>query len=139
MDYTLRLDCEVMSSLYTIIKYSHMTMAVLSISGFVLRFICKQWQPHLLERKLVRVLPHIIDTLLLIFAIWLSIIISQYPFTHSWLTAKVIGLLVYIVLGTMALKRCSTKPGQIVSFIAALVVFSWIASVALSHQAIGFL
>lgn len=125
-----------MNSLYVFAKHSHMTLALLSISGFILRFVWKQWFPSMFEQKLVRVLPHIIDTLLLAFAIWLT---TMVPFTHAWLGAKVIGLLVYIIFGMMALKRCASKPCQYLSFVAAVTVFAWIASVALSHRPMGFL
>ncbi|MBE9548099.1 MAG: SirB2 family protein [Proteobacteria bacterium] len=125
-----------MDSLYAIAKHSHMTLALLSIFGFILRFIWKQWFPRLLEKKLVRILPHIVDTLLLVFAIWLT---TMVPFTHAWLGAKVIGLVVYIVFGMMALKRCTSKTGQYLSFVVAVTVFAWIASVAMSHQPMGFL
>ncbi len=125
-----------MESLYPIIKHSHMTLALLSILGFILRFIWKQYSPQLLEKKWVRVLPHIIDTLLLVFGLWLLIIV---PFSHAWLGAKLIGLVVYIIFGMLALKRCTTRSCQYLSFVAAITVFTWIASVAISRQALGFL
>jgi hypothetical protein len=58
-----------------------------------------------LQQPLVRVLPHIVDTVLLASAIAMAVISAQYPFAAGWLTAKLIGLLIYIGCGTMALKR----------------------------------
>jgi len=124
-----------MNSLYPIIKNSHMILALLSIAGFILRFIWKQCCPQLLEKKLVRVLPHIIDTLLLVFGLWLM---TMVPFSHAWLGAKLTGLTVYIIFGMMALKRCSTRRCQYLNFVAAVTVFAWIASVAISRQPLGF-
>ncbi|MCF6262327.1 MAG: SirB2 family protein [Xanthomonadales bacterium] len=125
-----------MESLYPIIKHSHMTLALLSILGFILRFVWKQYRPELLQKKLVRILPHIIDTLLLVFGLWL---LTMVPFSHAWLGAKLIGLVVYIIFGMLALKRCTTRSCQYLSFVVAITVFAWIASVAISHQALGFL
>ena len=65
--------------------------------------------------------------------------IEQYPFAAGWVTAKVIGLVVYILLGTVALKRGKTKSVRILAFIAAIAVYAWIVSVALSKDAAGFL
>lgn len=113
-----------------------MTLALLSILGFILRFVWKQYRPQLLEKKLVRVLPHIIDTFLLVFALWL---LTMVPFSHAWLGAKLIGLVVYIIFGMLALKRCTTKNCQYMSFVAAITVFAWIGSVAISRQPLGFL
>jgi len=124
--------------LYSIIKHTHMTLVFLSISGFILRFIWKQAYPQLFARKWVKVIPHFVDTLLLLFGIGLTLMVSQYPVTHAWLSAKIIGLILYIILGMMALKRCHSKTGQFISFFSAIFVFAWIVSVALSHQALGF-
>jgi threonine/homoserine/homoserine lactone efflux protein len=57
----------------------------------------------------VRVVPHVNDTLLLVAAIGLSIVLQQYPFVHAWVTAKVLGLLAYIGLGMFALRRGRSK------------------------------
>lgn len=128
-----------MESYYPLIKTTHQLLAIISISGFILRFIWKQWWPRLLEKKPVRILPHINDTLLLALGIWLTLMIGQLPNTHAWLAAKIGGLLVYILLGMLALKRCSSLTGQWSAFIAAIVVYAWIVSVAISHQTMGFL
>ena len=61
---------------------------------------------------------------------------GQYPFAQSWLTAKVIALIVYIALGTIALKRGKTKAVRSGALLAAIVTFAYIVSVALTRQAI---
>lgn len=79
------------------------------------------------------------DTLLLTSAILLAMTIRQYPFTSSWLTAKVVGLVVYIVLGTIALKRGSTRAIRVSAWIAAQLVFFYIVAVAVTHTPVPFL
>ena len=65
---------------YEAIKHLHMTFARLSIIGFVLRGVWMMRDSPMLGRRLVRILPHIIDTLLLVTAIALAVMIAQYPF-----------------------------------------------------------
>ena len=87
----------------------------------------------------LRWLSYAIDTVLLTAALMLATIVRQYPFVHAWLTAKVLLLVVYIVLGTFALKRGRTHAVKVVCFFAALSVFAFIVGVARSHDPHGFL
>jgi len=87
-----------------------------------------------LNKKWVKIVPHIVDTILLVTAIALAITISQYPVTHGWLTAKVAALLVYIVLGTIALKRGKTKQTRVLAFAAAILAFAYIVVVAITRN-----
>lgn len=125
--------------MYYGIKHLHMILAVVSILGFALRGVWMMSGSSLLERRLVRVLPHVVDTLLLVTALVLAVMIAQYPFVSGWVTAKVVGLVIYIVLGMVALRRGRTKGIRIAAFFAAIVVFVWIASVAVSKNPAGFL
>ena len=111
-----------------------MTCAGLSLAGFILRGYWMVHQSPRLQHPLTRTLPHIIDTLLLLSAIGLTLILRQYPFTAPWLTAKVSALLLYILLGSLALKRGRSRRVQIIAFYSALAVFGYILSVALSHS-----
>jgi uncharacterized membrane protein SirB2 len=86
-----------------------------------------------------RVLPHIIDSTLLLSAIALAVMIRQYPFEAGWVTAKVFGLIAYILLGTVALKRGKTQGIRLGAFAAALLVYAWIVSVALTKNVAGYL
>lgn len=123
---------------YLAIKYLHMTCAALSGSFFLVRGIWMLRNAAMLQQRWVRIAPHLIDTLLLASALMMAVWSQQYPFAQSWLTAKVIALLVYIVLGTIALKRGKTKPVRVYAFIAALLVFVYIGSVAFTKQALVF-
>ena len=118
-----------------LVKTIHVTCAILTISGFTLRGVWMLRASPLLNNPWVKVLPHIVDTLLLGAGILLAINIHQYPGTHAWLTAKVLGLLAYIVLGSIALKRGGTKTIRVAAWIAATLVFFYIVSVALTRSA----
>ena len=87
-----------------------------------------------LQQRWVRIVPHVIDTILLLSAICLAYMLAQYPFVHAWLTAKVLALVAYIVLGSLALKRGRSKRVRIMALIAAITVFAYIVMVALQHN-----
>lgn len=118
---------------YTALKASHIGIAYLSILLFIIRFALFKFKPTLRSNIILKVLPHIIDTFLLIFAIWLCVMISQYPLTDHWLTAKVIGLIAYIGFGVIAIKQ-----GKVWAFIAALASFAYIFGAAKAHSALSF-
>ena len=69
----------------------------------------------------------------------LATVLRQYPFVHAWLTVKVLLLLVYIVLGSLALKRARTQRARVICYIAALGVYLFIVSVARAHHPLGIL
>ena len=117
-----------------LIKTIHLVSAALSFGGFVLRGFWMLRASPLLAHKLTRTLPHIVDTVLLGSAILLAINIHQYPGVHGWLTAKVLALLAYIVLGSIALKRGRTRTIRITAWLAAMLVFLYIVSVALTRS-----
>jgi len=122
-----------------ILKTIHETTALISISGFVVR---GRWMLNgsaRLQRKWVKVVPHINDSILLITAILLTIRLQQYPFVNNWLTAKLIALLLYIGLGMVALRLGSTLKIRIGAFGAAVLVFAYIAGVAVTRDVwLGF-
>lgn len=119
---------------YLAIKHIHVTCALLSLLLFSLRGIWMLQGSPLLQRRWVKVVPHLIDTLLLGSALVMVFWSGQYPFVQGWLTAKVVALIAYIVLGTIALKRGKTKHVRLAAFIAALAVFAYIVKVALTRQ-----
>ncbi len=123
---------------YLAVKYLHVTCAILSGSFFLLRGFWMLADSPLLQRRWVKALPHVVDTLLLSSALVLVFWSRQYPFVQLWLTAKVLALVVYIVLGTVALKRGKTKGVRAFALLAALAVFAYIVAVALTRQAVVF-
>jgi uncharacterized membrane protein SirB2 len=119
---------------YQTIKYVHMSCAAISLSFFILRFVWMLRGARVLQQRWVRVMPHIIDTILLASALTMVFMSGQIPFQQAWLGAKVLALLVYIVCGSIALKRGKTSQGRALAFVVALVVFAYIVAVALSRQ-----
>jgi uncharacterized membrane protein SirB2 len=124
---------------YLLLKQVHIACAALSITGFAARGILMLRDSPWLNFRLVRIVPHVVDTVLLASAIALVWQSRQYPFAQSWLTAKVIALVVYVLLGTMALKRARGKPARALAFFLALGTALYIVSVALTRNPSGFL
>lgn len=125
--------------MYTGLKHLHMLCAVLSIVGFTVRGVWMLRDSAMLQKKWVKIAPHIIDTILLVTAFSMAFMVSQYPFTADWLTAKLIALIAYIVLGMVALKRGKTKPVRAVAFVLALITFAYILGVARSKDVLFFM
>ena len=124
---------------YLLLKHLHVGCVVLSGSGFFLRGLWMLRESPWLQRAAVKLVPHIVDTVLLGSAIAMAVLSAQYPLQASWLTAKLVGLLVYIGCGTMALKRARSRQQRTGYFAAALIAFAYIVSVALTRNALGFL
>lgn len=125
--------------MYLALKHAHMTFALISGIFFFIRGVWMLVDSPRLTQRWVKILPHINDTLLLGFAVALMIQLGQYPFVHGWLTAKVVALVLYIVAGTIAIKRGKTKTVKVVAFGFALLCYVYMLSVAFNHHPLGAL
>lgn len=125
--------------IYIALKHVHVACVALSGTGFFLRGLWMLQDSPILQRRWVKVVPHVVDTLLLGSALTMAVISAQYPFAQDWLTAKFWGLLAYILCGTMALKRGRSKAQRAVFLVCALLAFAYIVSVALTRQPLGLL
>jgi uncharacterized membrane protein SirB2 len=123
--------------LYVVLKHLHVTCVALSIAGFCLRGLLIMRKSALAGRRWFRVLPHVNDSLLLAAALALAVLIGQYPFVDAWLTAKVFGLIAYIILGALAFQPARPAGVRIGAGIGAVMVFGWIVSVALAKHPLG--
>ncbi|PJX23104.1 regulator SirB [Advenella sp. S44] len=115
---------------YMMVKHSHMTLAVLSLLFFILRAGWAISGSGLLTRPFVRIAPHVIDTLLVACGLYLVFFIGMQPFV----VAKLIGLVLYIVLGTMAIKRAPTARQRAVYAVLAVLTFAYIMGAAIRHS-----
>ena len=124
---------------YLIIKNIHITCAVLSITGFVIRGIWLIRSSAWLQHRWVKRLPHVVDTLLLISALILVYQSAQYPFVQHWLTTKVLLLLLYILLGMLALRWGRTRRIRISAWVLAVMVYLNIVVVAITRSSSGIM
>jgi len=124
--------------MYLALKNLHVLCAVISIIGFVIRGALRIANSAVLQKKWIRIAPHIVDTLLLLSAIGLTMEIHQYPLTTPWLSAKLIGLLVYIGLGLVTLRFAKTQPVRILAYVFAIITFAYIGMVAVAKSPLLF-
>lgn len=120
---------------YALLKAVHVGCVVLSGTGFALRGALALAASPALQRCWVRVLPHVVDTLLLASAIGMAWIARLSPLAHPWLAAKIALLLLYVLLGTIALRRARTWRRRALAYGGALATFGLIVAVALSRSA----
>ncbi len=125
--------------MYAAVKHLHVACVALSGTGLFLRGLLMMANSPLPQRRWLRIVPHVNDSVLLAAAIALMLLTRQYPFVDAWLTAKVLGLVVYIVLGAVALRPGRPRGVRIAAWLAALAVFAYIVSVALTKNPWGLL
>jgi uncharacterized membrane protein SirB2 len=127
-----------MLEFYPQIKFVHILCVALSGSLFFSRGLMMLAGSALTNHAVLRYASYAIDTTLLTAALMLTAILHQYPFVQSWLTAKVLLLVAYIVLGVFALRRGRTRPARLSFFLAALLVYVFIIGVAYMHDPRGW-
>jgi len=123
---------------YLLLKQLHIACAVLSIAAFAARGVLMMRESRLLQARFVRMAPHAVDTVLLASALALAWLSGQYPFSQGWLTAKVLALAAYIVLGVIALKPGRSPAVRRAAFTLALATVLYIVSVALTRDPWGY-
>lgn len=118
---------------YLTAKWIHSFVAYLSGGLFVLRFCLFYLYPHSKHIKLLKILPHLIDTVLLSFALYLLWLLSLSPFAQGWIAAKILALLLYIGLGVIAIRK-----QKIWAFCLALSIYLYIVGVAHEHHVLSW-
>lgn len=122
--------------MYATVKTIHLLLAAVSISGFVLRGLWMMAESPRLQARWVRIAPHVVDTLLLGSGVAMALEIARQPLAPlaGWLTPKLIAIVVYILLGAVALRRGRTRRARVLAFGAALMVFAYVIGVALTRS-----
>ncbi|RYV00758.1 invasion protein [Shewanella sp. OPT22] len=116
-----------MTSLYPAVKHLHLMLIALSVVFFTVRFVLHLRGSAILEKKFLKIAPHVIDTFLLLSGVALCFIINQYPFENPWLTEKIGAVAAYIVLGIIAMK---IDRGAIFKIFAYIGAISWLVYAA---------
>lgn len=116
------------------IKTIHITSVALSYSLFFLRGVWMLRDSPRVQARWVKRTRDSVDTVLLLSAILLAWQLGYSPLEHSWLAAKICALVVYIVIGSVAMKRGKTKRTRLIAWLLAQGVFLYIVGVALTHN-----
>lgn len=120
-------------------KYLHLTFALLTISGFIIRGIWMLRGSLLSQHPFTRIAPHVIDALFLVTGIALVLQLRLAVLQNGWLLAKFAGLVAYIVLGAIALRHGKTLRVRRLAFIGALFAFLYIVGAGFSKSALSWL
>ena len=124
---------------YVTLKTIHMAAVALSVTGFVGRGIGAFAGARWVRSRVAKTLPHVVDSVLLLSAIALAWLLRLDPLSTPWLMAKIVGLLVYIVLGMVALRPGRPWPVRATAWVLALLTFGYIVSVAITKNPAGLL
>jgi uncharacterized membrane protein SirB2 len=124
--------------MYEIVKHTHLTAVALSVILFILRFVLMSMQSPMLEKKWLKITPHIVDTFLLLSAASLCVLLKQYPFADAWVTEKLLALVMYVFMVTLALKLGRTTFMRCIGLVGALSWIAFAGMVAVSKQPILF-
>lgn len=128
-----------MIEFYPHIKHFHIAMAIASVCLFAVRGAGVLAGMHWPRHALLRWSSYTIDSALLTAALMLLTILPAAMFANGWLTAKLLLLVAYVVLGVFALRRGRTPLVRAVCYVAALATFATIFSIARAHHPLGFL
>ena len=115
--------------MYLSLLMLHKITVLLSIVGFFARGIGHIFDQTWVKKKPVKILPHIIDTLLLVSAFAL-VFVTAFSFSDGWIIAKIIGLIAYIGLGLMAFRFAKTRTQKAIYWLLALIVVFYVVAVA---------
>jgi len=121
------------------LRQAHVILALISVAGFCLRWFWRMSGSPLGTARVTKVLPHVVDTAFLVTGVVLAIGLPPYPGLATWLTAKISGLVLYILCGIVAMRSAPRLLLSSLAFITALVAFAWVVSVARTRLAAGFL
>lgn len=128
-----------MIEFYPHIKHAHIGLALLSGAVFAIRGLAAiagmRWPHH----AAVRITSYVIDTGLLTAALILLTILPGAFFANGWLTAKLVLLVIYVVLGVFAMRRGRTRRARISCYLGALATFGMVYTIARAHHPLGFL
>jgi uncharacterized membrane protein SirB2 len=128
---------------YAMLKMIHISAVAVSFCGFAVRGVGALCGASWVRHRAARMLPHVVDTVLLLSALGMLWLVRLAPWALPWLRAKIAGLVVYIALGMLALhpRLAGSGPAahvvRLAAWIAALLVFGFIVSVALTKDPRG--
>ena len=124
---------------YSTVKTIHQSAVALSFAGFFARGLGALGGAAWVRARPAKTLPPLVDSVLLLSALWLAWTLRWNPAGAPWLLAKIVGLVAYIGLGMVALKDGRPLALRATAWLAALLVFGYIVSVALTKSPLGLL
>jgi uncharacterized membrane protein SirB2 len=119
---------------YAALKLLHVGCAAISYTLFVLRGIWRFTGSPIAAQRWTRVVPHVNDTVLLGAALAMAATLAPFPGFHAFLSAKIGGLVLYILLGMAAFRWARGRRTRLIAWLAAQAVFFYIVAVAITKS-----
>ncbi|MCL1138360.1 SirB2 family protein [Shewanella pneumatophori] len=123
-------------SLYPAFKHMHITLIATSVLFFLVRFVLHMRKSPVLQKKAIKIAPHVIDTFLLLSGLILCFQIKQYPFVDPWMTEKLGAVVAYIALATIALKADRNALFKVFAAFGAIGWVVYAAKLAILKQGV---
>ena len=114
------------------IKLIHLIFILTSLASFIARIALSVFKPGILKNKIIKIAPHIIDTVLLVSGITLVIQGNWLDGEFDWILSKLILLLIYIILGVMAMRFSDYK--RWLAFTGAIMCYIFIFLIAITKN-----
>lgn len=119
---------------YSLIKIIHVSTVGFTGVYFVIRGLSQFNHYQWFRKRWARRVSQYNDTVLLFSGSGMALMIGQYPFVNSWLTAKLLLLIVYIILGMLAFYWLHSQRQKMIAWLAALMVYGYIVGVAVNKN-----
>ncbi|MDX1431460.1 MAG: SirB2 family protein [Gammaproteobacteria bacterium] len=119
---------------WQLLKHAHVALAVLSAIGFCVRAAWMWAGSARLDARWVRIAPHVVDTFLLLSGVTLAFALHVSPGAQPWFAAKLVAIVVYIVLGSVALRRGRTRRARSIALAGSLASLCYVFAVAVTRN-----
>jgi len=119
-------------------KHLHMTLALFSVALFTLRFVWVLKNSANLDKKWVKIAPHVIDTFLLLLGVGLAFKLSLNPVEQLWLGEKILAVFAYIFTGFYTLKLAKNNMMRVIGYLGALGWIMLVVRLATTKQGVFF-
>ena len=119
---------------WALLKQLHVLLALLTACSFCLRGYWMLRRSPRLESPWTRRLPHLVDALLLLTGLTMAVGLAISPVAHPWLAVKLVVIVIYVVIGSVALKRGRTYRQRVLALALSVLALIGIFALALSHD-----
>lgn len=119
---------------YMALKHLHLVTVGIGLLLLLLRGFWIATGSAMLQRRWVRIVPHINYLVLIVAGVWLALMLRLNPAQQPWLMAKIIGLIVLIILGASIIPRVRGLATRLVLWAVALGLFGYILGVTLTRN-----
>ncbi len=123
---------------YPLLLKTHLGLVVTSVGLFTVRALAALQGQGWPLRQGWRRASEVIDSALLAAGASLWWLLQLNPLHTPWLGLKLGLLLVYIALGTMAMRSTASTPARALFLLAALLCVAFMASIALARHPLGW-